>query len=101
MTEELKSAEDAVAIAEANLVEAKRKATHQEYPKWIEPHASHVVDTGGHLSVPLFPEFHVDRHDGKVTVKVMDEDHEAIALAAKQEPKASADEKAADDKVTA
>lgn len=77
--------------AEANLAEAKRAAAHQEFPKWIEPHASHVVDkpavgeSPAHKSVPLFPLHHVDR-DGRVTVCVDDADHEAKALAEAVKP---------------
>lgn len=79
---DLKSAEEAVKEAEARLAEARRKASHQEYPKWIEPHASHLDHANGHVSVPLFPEHHVDR-DGKVTVLVKDAEDEAKALAAR------------------
>lgn len=49
------------------------------YPKWVPVHESYIVrkegEEGGdvHISVPLFPEFHVDR-DGTVTVLVADEE---------------------------
>ena len=66
---------------ETMLAAAKAKVAHQEFPKWIEPHASHVhTAAGGHVSVPLFPHHHVDR-EGKVTVFVDDADQEAKALA--------------------
>jgi hypothetical protein len=52
------------------------------------PHASHIHrhDTNGdaplHVSVPLFPSYHVGR-DGVVTVLVDDEEYEKYALAEK------------------
>lgn len=54
----------------------------KEYPKWIVPHASHVLrDADGKVkSVPAFPGFHVSRVDGEVTVMVVDADEEAVAL---------------------
>lgn len=56
------------------------------YPKWVKPHDSHVVkkETPGapdHVSTPGFPEFHVNRGDGIVTVLVNDAAEEAKALA--------------------
>lgn len=50
-----------------------------EFPKWVEPHASHVERQGDHLSVAHFP-FHVDRK-GVVSVLVADADEEKKALA--------------------
>jgi hypothetical protein len=46
-----------------------------EFPKWVVPHDSLVVRDGSHVSVPFYPEFHVDR-DGKVTVLVKDAEEE-------------------------
>lgn len=69
MTEESKYS---VAELEAMLAAAKADESHEEFPKWIEPHASYVDRTNGHVSTPSFPHFHVDR-DGKVTVLVADQ----------------------------
>jgi hypothetical protein len=53
-----------------------------DYPKWITPHESHIERShGDHMSAPLFPHFHVDRTTQAVTVMVMDEDEEAMAMA--------------------
>lgn len=82
-TAEHLAAEEVLKEAEAKLAELKRKAAHKEFPKFVEPHKSHIVMHGDHVSVPHFPEHHVDR-DGKVTVRVDDEEHEAKALAAKE-----------------
>jgi len=69
---------------ETMLAEAKAKVAHEEYPKYIKPDASHIhTDAGGHVSVPLFPDHHVDR-DGVVTVLVRDADEEAKALSVKE-----------------
>ena len=73
--------EKAVAEAQAKLDAAKAAAAYQEYPKFVEPHGSHVVKTGDHISVPHFSHHHVDR-DGAVTVWVKDAEEEAKALAA-------------------
>lgn len=51
-----------------------------EYPKWIEPHPSHIVHQGDSISTPAWPECHVTR-DGKLSVLVADKDDEARALA--------------------
>lgn len=84
MTDEVKNYEQEVREAEERLAEAKRAAAHQEYPKYVEAHASHVVTTGDHVSTPHFLDFHVGR-DGKVMVLVKDAEDEAKALAAKIE----------------
>lgn len=56
---------------------------HQDYPKWVEPHASHlVVGANHHVSVPGFVEFFINRARN-VTVLVKNEAEEAAALAAK------------------
>lgn len=59
-----------------------------EYPKWIEPHESHVHWTGEgpgrSASVSGFSQHHVGR-DGKVGVLVNDEDEEKRALAQRNE----------------
>ena len=51
----------------------------QEYPKWVEPHASHVA-IGRTIVTPAWEHFHVAR-DQVVTVLVADADEEARALA--------------------
>ncbi len=66
----------------AELAAAEAKASHQEFPKWVEPHASHVVTKGDHVSSPAFPDFHVSRDDGKFSVLVHSAEEEAKALAA-------------------
>lgn len=58
-----------------------------EWPKWIVPHASHIAHTragaaSDHVSTPAFPDFHVNRVTGEVTVLVHDAEDEARALAA-------------------
>jgi hypothetical protein len=79
-----------------------------EFPKWIVPHASHVarqkVDqkrtrpgsenslraAGAdeeHISTPAWPDFHVSRITGEVTVLVKDAKEEALALAEYVAPK--------------
>jgi hypothetical protein len=73
---------DEIEAAEKHLAEVKAKAAHKEYPKWIEPHPSHLDVAGDHKSVSQFPEHSVDR-TGKVTVLVHDAAEEAKALAAK------------------
>jgi hypothetical protein len=62
-----------------------KSALDPEFPKWIEPHESHIEKTGGHISVPLFP-FHVQRGSNVVTVMVKDADEEKQAIEAKTEP---------------
>jgi hypothetical protein len=83
MTDEatVKEHEENVAAAKKALAEAKAKAAFMEFPKWVAVHESHIHKAGDHISVPLFPDHHVDR-EGKVTVLVHDLEHEAKALAA-------------------
>jgi hypothetical protein len=55
-----------------------------EWPKWVKVHDSHILrkEIGGapdHVSVPAFPDFHVNRENGEVTVLVHDEDQEKLA----------------------
>lgn len=58
--------------------------TEREFPKWVEPHASHIhTDDNGHRSVAGF-EFHTDRA-GTITVLVKDAAEEADALAEKSD----------------
>ena len=54
-----------------------------EFPKWVMPHASHVVmhPIHGHVTTPHFAEHHVDRQSKDVTVLVHDAEDEARALA--------------------
>lgn len=63
------------------LAEAEHKAVHQEFPKWVEVHADHIDRTNGHISVPAFPDYHIDRDD-KVTVLVHNESEESVATSA-------------------
>lgn len=70
-----------------------RRVNHDdEWPKWVKPHESHVVvrrheGAPDHVSAPGWEEVHVGR-DGVVTVLVRNEDEEAKALAAREEPHA-------------
>jgi hypothetical protein len=56
----LKEREERVAVAERELAEARAAAAHEEFPKYIEPDASHIVeipargDAPAHKSVPMF-----------------------------------------------
>lgn len=76
---------DDVVKAEEALNEAKAREAHQEYPKLVAPHESHVLTAPGtgHISVPGFASHHIDRHN-VVTVLVHDAEEEAKALAAKE-----------------
>ena len=59
-----------------------RVSDDQDFPKWVVPHVSHIhQDNYGNTAVPRFPEFHVRREDGAITVLVHDADEEALALA--------------------
>jgi hypothetical protein len=74
-----------VAELEKMLAEAKAKEAHQEFPKFVKPHKSHVrvKKTEGapdHVSAPAFSEVHVDRVTNDVTVLVNDADEEKKAL---------------------
>lgn len=65
----------------------------QEWPKWVPVHDSYIVrrQTEGapdHVSVPAWPNYHVNRMDGKVSVLVHDEDEEKRAAAEYKEPTA-------------
>lgn len=77
--------EHTVEELEQMLADAKAKASHAPYPKWVTPDASHLVKQGETISAPLFGEVHVAR-DESVTVLVKDEDEEAKALAAAPSP---------------
>lgn len=64
-----------------------------EYPKWVTPHPGHVKGTGDSLSTPLFPQHHVNRVSGDVTVLVHTAAEAALAAAdpnAKPAPKPAA-----------
>lgn len=78
--------QERVAAAEKTLADAKAAAAFKEFPKHVEPHASHIhkAPGTGHISTPGFSEHHVDRHD-KLTVLVRDAEEEAKALAAASE----------------
>lgn len=81
---ELAEAEEAVKKAQAALDAAKAKAAYQHYPRYVEPHLSHIVTIGGQRSTPHFPEFHIDRATDVLSVLVNDAEHEAKAKAAKE-----------------
>lgn len=58
-----------------------------EFPKWIEPHPSHVVtDAHGNRIAQGFEQQHIDRVSDKLAVLVNDAKEEAAALAEKVEP---------------
>lgn len=80
---ELAEAEHALKDAEARVIELKHRASHQDYPKWVTPHDSHIDRINAHVSCGLFPLHHVDR-EGHVTVWVGDAEEEAKALAARE-----------------
>src|SRR5580692_8483133 len=57
-----------------------------EWPKWVKVHDSHILrkkvdGAPDHVSVPAYPEYHVDRLTGDVSVLVHDEDQEKVATA--------------------
>lgn len=63
----------------------KRLTDETDWPKWVTPDASHIHrGDNGHVSVPLFPEFFIDRATKAVSVLVKNEDEEKLALAPKQ-----------------
>jgi hypothetical protein len=55
----------------------------RDFPKWVGVHDSHIVRRGEgdnvHVSTPAFPDYHVNRADGAVTVLVRNEDEEKMA----------------------
>jgi hypothetical protein len=70
---------------------AQHKDAGSEYPKWVEPHHSHVHhDAMGEVSVAGF-DFHIDRATRKVTVLVHNFTEEAKATAPKPAEEAKAD----------
>jgi hypothetical protein len=74
-----------VAELEKMLAEAQAKEAHQEFPKYVKPHKSHVrvKKTEGaqdHVSSPTFTDIHVDRVTNDVTVMVKDADEEKVAI---------------------
>src|SRR4029077_21277555 len=52
-----------------------------EWPKWVVPHANHVVSQGASVSAPHFTQHHKNRHDGVVSVLVHTAEEEELALA--------------------
>lgn len=66
----------------------------EDYPKWVEPHASHIIrkevpGAPDHISVLRFKDWHKNRETGAVTVLVHNDEEEKLALAeyAADEPK--------------
>lgn len=80
MTDTLEALKEKSAELHKELAELEAKAAHKDFPKYIKPHDSHVDRTGHHVSVPAFPEHHIDRA-GLLTVLVRDAEEEAKALA--------------------
>jgi hypothetical protein len=69
----------------------KRVNDETDWPKWVTPHDSHIVKQAAgrgptHLSTPRFPNYHVNRADGSVTVLVANEEEEKLALGEYQPP---------------
>ena len=52
-----------------------------EYPKWVNPHESHLVRKGNHVTTPKFAVWNVNRLNGHVDVLVNDAYEEAFAKA--------------------
>ena len=52
-----------------------------EYPKWVNPHESHLVRKGTHVTTPKFAVWNVNRLNGHVDVLVNDPYEEAFAKA--------------------
>lgn len=72
--------------AKSALAHAEAAAAFKEFPKLVEPHASHIVTreafgVPAHISAPSFSQHHIDR-EGKITVLVHSAEEEAKALAA-------------------
>ena len=57
-----------------------------EWPKWVVPHANHVVSQGVSVSTPHFTQHHKNRHDGVVSVLVHTAEEEELALAERPVP---------------
>lgn len=73
----------------------EKKAEVVEFPKWVEPHPSHIV--GGVAA--LFAQSHTDRVSGKVSVLVNNAEDEAVAAAEMKAPEApKSEEKPAETK---
>lgn len=63
----------------------KRLTDEVDWPKWVIPHPGHVVrkqvdGAPDQVNTPAFPEHHVDRVSGGVTVLVATPEQEAVAL---------------------
>ena len=52
-----------------------------EFPKWVNPHESHLVKKDGQITVPKFETWHRNRVNGHIDVLVNDAAGEALALA--------------------
>lgn len=59
---------------------AKHPDEGSEFPKWVVPHHHHVHQRGEHISTPHFPQFHINRNGGEVTVLVHTPEEEKHAL---------------------
>lgn len=63
-----------------------RVSAAEDFPKWVAPHASHVVrkempGAPDHVSVLRFKDWHVNRDSGAVTVLVHTDEEEKLAVA--------------------
>lgn len=72
----------------------------EEFPKWVEPHRSHIeTNAAGHQVPQGFADFHLDRVSRKWSVLVSDVAEETRAIAEKpkaEEPVVAAEEAPAD-----
>ena len=53
----------------------------EEFPKWVNPHESHLVKKDGQITVPKFETWHRNRVNGHIDVLVNDAAGEALARA--------------------
>lgn len=68
-----------IGLVSPNIVKAA--SPDPDWPRWVVPHPNHVVVQNDRPTVPAFPEFHIRRHDGQLTVLVHNAADEATALA--------------------
>ncbi len=66
---------------------SKSEDDGSEYPKWVKPHSSFVVEVNGHKLAPLYPDFSVHRDTNEVWVLVHDAAEEEHAIAEQEELK--------------
>ena len=56
-----------------------------EWPKWVAPHPGHIARNVDYLNTPHWPDHHINRSTGEVTVLVRNEEEEARAFAAPED----------------